>query len=252
VSETILYIRGPFPFGPDQPITEQLVDDAKLILLPGDEQFRSLQSSLADYKGFLNRAALENQIAQAIPDETSSRNLARFVLAIDERKRLNGLDVQGLVAQIAEWQRARVENGELPRLSAAELDLLSHRLDVFFRSLPGLERQAKAHSLSERIGQPLERIEMICDLRPVFDSTKESVEGMVPLTTLRLVVKGADGLPVAFEAVLSERHVFALAKASRDAKRKLKRLRSLLSELNIAIPDISATRPGVSDANDEE
>ena len=77
-------------------------------------------------------------------------------------------------------------------------------MSIVIKPYPGLHRQAKAQKLSEATGLRLEHLEIICDLRPVFDDERESVEGVIPYT---IVCLGSDGLPVAMETILSQADV---------------------------------------------
>jgi hypothetical protein len=239
-------MRGPFPFGAAQPVTDKLVSDAKLLLSLSDEQFQLLQSELRNCSGFLSKVGLISILSRFLPEPALATRAATFILAIEERKRVHHYKVRDFADEVGEWQREQsTEENHPPVLSSDDLELARSRFPVLFASLPGLELQAKALNLAERIGQPLERIEIICDLRPVFDANRENVEAMIPVTTLRLVCKSADGLPVAFDAVLSERDVHALARASSDAKKKLSRLREVMETCKIAVPEMAVP-------NDEE
>ena len=87
-------------------------------------------------------------------------------------------------------------------------------------------------------------MEIICDLRPIFDDKRESVEGVIPYTILRIVCIGADGLPVALEAILTQAEVGELAKKSEAAVKKLDRLRALLAEKELPIPPVRMVKEG--------
>ena len=115
---------------------------------------------------------------------------------------------------------------------------------VQIKPYPGLNRQAKAQRLSEATGLRLENVEIICDLRPVFDNERESVEGVIPYTILRIVCIGADGLPVAMETILTQAEVGELAKKSEAAVKKLDRLRALLAEKELPIPPVTMVKKG--------
>jgi hypothetical protein len=85
-------------------------------------------------------------------------------------------------------------------------------------------------------------VEIICDLRPVFDNERESVEGVIPYTILRIVSIGADGLPVAMETILTQAELGELAEKSEAAVKKLDRLRALLAEKELPIPPVTMVK----------
>lgn len=239
--EQVFYVRGLPPPGFEPGVSDGLVRDAKILLALQRSQIDAIRNDLKTYAGFLDRAALEDRLQTHLDDQESCKGLARFITAIDERSRVFDVEVQNLILQIERWLSDE-ENQKKSLISDEEFQELRQRLPLIIQPYPALERQAKAEYLAEATGQPLERLELICDLRPVFDKARENVEGMVPLTILKVVCTGVDGLPLSLEVVLSEKDVHDLAKASSDAQKKLKKLRELISSTDIAIPPIELTR----------
>jgi len=239
MSDTVLYIRGGFPF-PGVEIPDGLIRDAKVLLGLDIELLESVRHSLETYEGFLDRGALQQVLASRIEDPELCRALGRLIVNIDEHLRRTSRTIEQLLQQIEQWLQEE-ENQQKGLLSAEELEELRGRMQLVIRPYPGLNRQAKARRLSEATGLPLEKVDIICDLRPVFDKDRENVEGIIPYTTLRIVCTGADGLPVALDAVLSQQDVAQLAKASSDAQKKLAKLKALLHEKKLPIPHIDMT-----------
>ncbi len=241
--ETILYMRGPMPFGPEYGIPDDLIRDAKALLDLDVEVIGSIRDELQAFRGFLDRGTIEGIVHSYVANEESCHRLARLIVDIDGRFRATGQNVDEFLSRIQEWLDDE-ENQRKGLLCEQEFAELRERLPLVVGPFPGRTRQAKAARLSQATGLPLEKIEIICDLRPVFDKDKESVEGMIPYTTLRIVCKGADGLPVALEAILSNDDVAQLAEASGDAKKKLARLGKLMQEKELTVPHIAMTREG--------
>ncbi|MBN2476362.1 MAG: hypothetical protein JXB62_17245 [Pirellulales bacterium] len=238
--ETVIYVRGDFPFGPEYRVPDGLIRDSRVLLELDLSLIESIRDELLACPGFLDRKALEDLLCAHVDSEESCRRLARLVAGIDERLRGTGQGVKGLLLAIKEWL-ADEENRKKGLLSEEEFEEVRKRLPLIAGPFPGHERQAKAEQLSQTTGMPLKKIEMICDLRPVFDKGRDVVEGMIPYTTLRIVCTGADGLPVATEAILSCDDVAQLAKASADAKKKLERLQQFMREKNVSIPRVAIT-----------
>lgn len=232
--ETVFYLRG-FPPGFALPISDGMIRDAKIILGLEPEKIEAICRKIQDYPGFLNREALEELLTPHFTDKEIPRGLARFITAIHEGLREAEQTVEQFIANIENWL-GEEENKEKGLLSQEEIAELRNRLPLVLQSFAGLERQAKARHLSEATGQPLEKIEIICDLRPVFDETREVIEGMFPYTTLKVICKGVDGLPVTLEAILSEKDVAGLAEASALAKKKLGKLQEHLAQKEIRMP----------------
>lgn len=98
---------------------------------------------------------------------------------------------------------------------------LLERLDLLIQPYPAVERFLKAESLVDRTGERLEEFEMICDLRPLFDSERKQIEGLIPRTVMKVVVTGEDGLPRAIEANLSRSQIEEIAQKAANARQKL-------------------------------
>jgi hypothetical protein len=243
MAETVLYVRGPFPFGPEFGIREELIRDAKVLLGIEPELLKSAAESLRAYPGFLDHRATQDVLCSLIGDEDACRAVTRVVVNVDKILRASSQSLSRLLSDEVRWLGTE---GSQPkeRLSRSEFDGLRERMPLIIQRFPGLDRQAKAQRLAEATGLPLERIDIICDLRPVFDRDREQVEGVMPYTALKIVCKGVDGLPVTLEAVLSHRDVAQLAKASSEAEKKLARLRELLNEKDLRIPHVDMTAEG--------
>ena len=73
--------------------------------------------------------------------------------------------------------------------------LLADRIEKLVAVPAGLARQYKAEQLAEATGTELEDLQVICDLRPVFNEERSEIEGAIPISTLKLDVLGPNGLP---------------------------------------------------------
>lgn len=241
--DTVFYVRGPFPFGTGRVVSADLVKDTKVTLDLNDEQLRAIANELEHFSGFLDMPALRGIIGLYVPDAGQCKRLSRLIIGVDEWLRSADQNINDLLSSIREWQRGD-ENRAENLLSSGDLEELEHRLPLIIKTYPCLKRQAKARHLSEVTGLRLEDLEIICDLRPVFDESRSAVEGVIPFTTLKVVCKGVDGLPVALEGILTELEVEDLAKKAAAAVEKLKHLRELLVANNLTIPLLEMTRQG--------
>ena len=239
--ETIFYVRTPIPFGLESPVSDGLIRDAKILLDLDIEQINSIREDLIAFSGFLDHERLQEVFHRYIEDEKRCGRLASFMVAVDDRLRATEQNVDHLVSSIERWLGEK-ESQDKGLLSRQEFEELQHRLPLLIEPFSGFSRQAKAERLSQATGQPLEDVQIICDLRPVFDEERECVQGVIPFTTLRVVSKGTDGLPVAMEAILSRSQVSELQKKATAAEEKLSRLEKLLSEKDLTSPSIGLTK----------
>ena len=239
MSETVFYIRGEFPFGASRGISEQLISDVKVVLAVAPEQLAAVACSIEAFQSFMDKATLLSIVASTVKEKEQADKLARLIFGIDEILRSTNDTILGFLGKIEEASK-----GESSALSHEEVKELRTRLPLIIKAYAALERQAKARRLAEITGSPLEDIQIICDLRPIFDTKRQLPEGMIPFTTLRVVCKGVDGLPIQMEALMSEKQVAELAKKATGATEKLKRLREFLAKHDLAIPKIEITKTG--------
>jgi hypothetical protein len=218
-----------------------LIADAKVLLELQLDQLGSLAQELTSFDGFLDKPTLKKIVKSFVPNEDHAVRVYRLISQIDESLRQTKSGLPGLFDRMAEAIQAP-ENKENPLLTPAQFDELKRRMSIIIKPYAGLNRQAKAQRLSEATGLRLENVEIICDLRPVFDNERESVEGVIPYTILRIVSIGADGLPVAMETILTQAELGELAEKSEAAVKKLDRLRALLAEKELPIPPVTMVK----------
>ena len=248
MNESVFYFRGPFPFGPENKITKQMVRDAKILVEIPKENLDSMHGDLLGQSDFVDPKRLAQILGRHLGDAAKARRLARFISVSRNQQRITNRTIEEWVERIEAWT-ASDENKNENLLSEDDLDVLKHRLPMFLGPMPCLERQAKAERLANITGHPLENLQIICDLRPIFDDTRESVEGMIPYTILKVVCTGEDGMPLSLEAILSETDVDRLAEGAEKAKKKLAGIRATLKEAGIDVPVTDLTNREATDAD---
>ena len=190
-----------------------------------------------------NPQGVNGYVMSFIPDDDRAERVYRLISQLDEILRQTESSLENLFKGM-EKAVASTEDAENPPLTSEQLDDVKERLSIVIQAYPGLQRQAKAQRLSEATGHRLESVEIICDLRPIFDERRDSIEGVIPYTILKVVCTGPDGLPIMMEAILSQADVEGLAKKSEAALKKLDRLRSVLGEKDLPIPPVTMVKKG--------
>jgi hypothetical protein len=241
--ESVFYMRGIFPFASGRTLPVEFICDLKVLLKLQQDQLTALAQELSSFDDFLDKPTLKKIVKSFVPNEDQANILSKLILHIDEMLRKTTWKLQGLFNRMKDTLQASEEEGK-QLLTPAEFDEIQRRMVIVIKKYSGLTRQAKAQRLSELTGLHLESVEVICDLRPVFDEERESVEGIIPYTILKVVCTGPDGLPVGLEAILSQANVEELAKKSSAALKKLDRLRTLLSEKELPIPPVPMAKKG--------
>ncbi len=231
MGDPVIYLRGPFGAGPDFGIPPSFVADAKSLLDFDDAEIDAIAVRLESSPEFLSREALEQLLANATDGSEHGERLARVLLFADARREDQKESPEKLFSKIEAWVEA--DDKESEPLSPEQVTELRPRFLRFVKRYPGLRRRANAARVRKATGMPLEDIQLICDARPVYDEKWTQIEGMIPLTTLKVVCTAASGMPVALEAVLSQKQVDDLAEKAKTAKAKLAVLKGLLDDKNV-------------------
>lgn len=231
--EPIIYIRGLQPPIADQLLANpDMIRDLKVIAELSDDKLPLLRQKLFEIGGFLDPKTLLVQIREIVEDPNMAESIRRALRVLTSN------DVEPLLISI---EKNREEKRSLIDQNA--IDRLKYILPELIQPYPGWVRYRKAESLSRVTGNELESIELICDLRPIFDESRKTIEGLMPYTRLRVVVTGSDGLPNSFEAELTRQQVDDLAEKTNKAKEKLELLSKSIQEwVPDGLPDLPLTR----------
>lgn len=245
MADPVFYFRG----APKPPTGEwlrsDLVSDVALFAGLGDEQVEEVANDLSTHSGFLNKDGLKEIVGRHLGEVAELGRIASvlwFVLSPPFVVEDGGF-VRELSQSLRRWQQKHADDANPPcPISPEEIDRIERRLERLVADVPSFERQKKATRLQSATGQALEHFEMICDLRPIFDADRERIEGWLPLTHLKLVSETEAGLPVAFEAVVSESMVRRLHEAAGNALKKLASLRRHAEGGGLQVPRVRLTR----------
>ncbi|WP_437325543.1 hypothetical protein [Sorangium sp. So ce381] len=211
--------------------SDAFLNDARRFAAIPDDAFEAALKAVHSAPGFLGPRRLHAVARAAIADSKQAASFAHFVINFAELGRDTGIRTSALVDSIAE---------ELPdSLSDAERRSIVDRLPQTLAPVLGVELQAKVDRVVRKTGSHLDELAMISDLRPVFDEDGERVEGLVPLTTLKLVVHQSGALsPTVVEVRITEEELDDLCVQAARAKRKLAALKKLVSAQNgIELPE---------------
>jgi hypothetical protein len=199
------------------------------------DKINSLTRELKQAEGFLSPRQLGIIIKKILSKKEEADAVYRVL------KNISSFDLDTWLERIDEWRKQ--EDEHIKRLPDELFDQVKDGLRELIGSYPALERFRKAERLEDITGKSLEEVEIICDLRPIFDEKREKVEGMIPYTRLKLIVENEDGSSEAIEAELSAKQVMELAKKSQMAQTKLACLRSQINKwIPGGMPDVERAR----------
>ncbi len=230
----VFVIRGGFEPNDLQPLLQSRAfqDDAHRILEMSDDDFSVATDILKGFKGtFLSRKQLEESLQDVLNTDTV-RCIVAFsfnLTAVAERRELTVEDLIGSMRNL-------LKQPSLRWVEDIDTDLLLSRCTDLTK-FDAIRRQIKAESLATETGTQLESLRVVADLRPIFDDERRSVAGLMPLTTLKLVVGGQDGLPNQIDLRLTGTQVDDLLAELEAVQRKLLALNELLDQKEISRPD---------------
>lgn len=240
--EPVIYMRG-LQHLREHAVSEEMVGDLKAITTVSADLLEKAAADLSDADGFLDTTALNARLRSLLPQDAPVASVRRVVL------NLKSEDVEKLLKQLRSIQE---DNAEDFPLSADELHKLSDLLPRLLKPIPALRRYRKAERLSKVTGQPLEDVQLICDLRPVFDENRKNIEGLIPFTHFKIVATGGDGLPRVFEAELTAEQVSDLAEQAKRAVSKLEVLREKADRwADYGMPNVPLTRTKEKGSSDD-
>lgn len=216
-----------FEAAPEGPL-----NDLKAIIDLSDEILEKLCKHLSEVQGFLNPKDLLATIQTIVEDSNAAKAAQRIIINVRPFQ----------VGQMVTFLEEKSKEKDFP-FDQAQFKRLKQILKNLIRPYPSLSRFLKAERLANITGQQLEAVELICDLRPIFDENRKNIEGMMPYTRLHIVATGEDGLPNAFEVELTHQQVIDLLEKTEKAKSKLETLhQSIETWLPGGLPDLPLTR----------
>ncbi len=203
-------------------VPREMVRDLLTVSQVPRELITELAKKLENESGFVTPDRLAEVVGEVLTD---SSHVNATLAALNN---LRPDQVDQTIRNLNDWREADQANAK--QFPAEAFASLKEQLPLLIRDYPGLERYRKAEWLASVTGNTLETLELICDLRPVFDKGREVVEGLIPLTTLKLVYSGQDGVSQSVDVLLAADELDDLLNKANKAKQKLAALRECVNE----------------------
>jgi len=217
---------------------EDFLADAGAVLGLEGSVCTALEDALTAEKSFLSRKALNGIVLRVLgPESPAVKKVSAFIWRVHRTIRRDS--DQPVERSVALLREAISEHSET--LTAEQRKLLADRIEKLVAVPAGLARQYKAEQLAEATGTELEDLQLICDVRPVFNEERSEIEGAIPISTLKLDVLGPNGLPSRIEVRLTEAQVADLFEKAHYAQNKLSVIKRMLEKNSISLPSTSAT-----------
>jgi len=237
MGESVFYMRTSSPSEFSRQLNDEAIEDLWAFAEVADDDFSKILSGLSHNEPFLSREELKEIILRVLPDENGVQ-IARVIRFL-HRMESDGPGAESVIQQLADVES--VSENAAPTFTTEKLETLLVRLGELKKSWGGLDRQKKAETIGKITGQRLLDVQLICDLRPVFNEHRENIEGWIPLTTLHVVMEGADGLPNGIDVTMSATDVDSLVELANATQKKLQVLRENVARMNSRIPKTDIT-----------
>jgi hypothetical protein len=210
----------------------EMVEDLLAISQIPDDAIEAIAAAIEAEAGFVGGERLTKLVMGVIPDEASASAVVSTLYNVQPHRLGETIEI------LREWRGADQRNaGKFPDQALVALEAKLPRL---IRDYPVLTRSRKARRLRSILGNRFRGIELICDARPVYNAVRDSIEGLVPLTTMKIVYEGQDEETREVEVTLTREAVNELAEKVQKAQRKLDILDHSIAEWipdGLAIPE---------------
>ena len=190
----------------------QMVEDLLAVADIPDERIDAIAAELGKQDGFLTPSRLGQLLGNMPGEERSVLGAAAAVENIRSER------IDATLQALRRWRSAP---GNAERFPEQALQALEKKLPRLIRPYPSLTRFRKAVRLRSITGNTVESIELVCDARPVFNEERTVIEGMIPVTTLKIAYQGQDENGQVFEARLTGTMLDDLIKEAEKARMKL-------------------------------
>ena len=148
---------------------EDFQQDAKALLGLDSDAYLRLTTRLNKADAFVDRESIESIAKEAIGEEDLSKKIASIVYKLGSM--LHGADMP--VAKAMKTLATAIEE-KASGISSEDRPVLSDRIRKLVAEPVGLAKQYKARRLAGATSGDLDKFRVICDIRPVFDTHKET------------------------------------------------------------------------------
>lgn len=203
-------------------IPPDMIKDMLAVAQVSVEQIDAIATIMEAEAGFLGKANLSQLVEGVVDNESRASSVVRALNNLQPRQ------LEQIVEALGEWRQAEQKNAE--EFSDETFADLKEKLPRLIKDYPVLAHSRKTRRLRSILGNAVQGIELICDARPIYNTTRDSIEGLIPLTTLKIEYEGQDEETHEVEVMLFRDDVDELADKVKKAQQKLGVLDSSISK----------------------
>lgn len=223
-----IYVRGVVPAA--EPV-EQLaghssfLKDARAVLELEAEAFESLVAGLGQCESFVTEDQLKSIVKGSIDESKLADAVFDLVRHLNRTLRDLGDPIEKTLSRLRSAIKEHAKD-----IPVEDREALGERLERLVLAPSGLGLQWKAEQLAASTGIEVEDIQLVCDIRPVFDEARSAIMGAVPVSTLKFSVLGPDGTPENIELRLTEAQLADLGSKADLAQQKIRIIKKTLND----------------------
>ena len=215
---------------------EDFLADGRFLLSISDADFSRVAIKLGIRDDFLSTPVVRSITDDALGEGEQSEKLSKIIMRVGHVLHDADMPANKAMDVLGKAIEKRSE-----ALSVDERQKLVKRFRVLIAEPLGLARQFKAERLVAATGAELDKVRVVCDMRPVFDAGRESIEGVIPLAVLRIeyTTVGQDSQVV--EMRVTKKQLEEIQSLVTAAIRKLEVITDHLQSQNVTLPETKAT-----------
>jgi hypothetical protein len=204
-------------------IPAEMVHDLRAIAQLDARTVERIVEQLSQIQGLTAKESVKEGVQSCLPDSNAdlADKIVRTLLNMGES------DADRVVKTVDRWRGSTPDRGAF--FTDEMFVCLEHNLETLAVKLPSVELLRKANNLLREVGNEFKGIAFFCDMRPVFDESRERVEGFVLLANMRLKYVSQDGERHACEVALTEDELKTVVKSAEKALAKLEVLKATSS-----------------------
>lgn len=215
---------------------EEFLADARAILALDKAAFDALVEALSKCDSFLDGKGLKSVVEGSLGRSKSASDVFDVVSILSRILREPGDPIEQTMGK---FRSAIKEHSDA--IPEDDREKLGERLEKLILAPKGLGLQWKADQLRKTTGIELEDIQLVCDIRPVFDDARSTILGAIPISMLKLDVIERDGAPRSIEIRLTEKQLAEFASKTELAQQKIRVIKQTLTEKSFPLPTTTGT-----------
>lgn len=220
----------PFEMSVDdlRPLPPEMLRDFRSIASLTPESVASVGKALSALPPSSSSDLIEETIRQCLTahgQEEAAGSVLRALMNVDADS------IPHLAGALRQW--ASVDQKRRDVFSDEVVDQLQGNLELLIAENSAVRIMQKAERLLRDVGNELQSVKFVCDLRPVFDDAREHVEAFVTIANMRLLYVSQDGERRACEMALTEGELAHLKQHVDGALAKLRVLNAVRATLTL-------------------